>query len=58
MNDEYDKAYSFADTTLVNTSDKLLRELAAKLNEKDRGTLRDRIADAYVCGLRQRGAKD
>ena len=56
MNDEYEKAYSFADATLANTADRLLCELSAKLNEKDIGTLRDRIADAYLFGLRQREA--
>lgn len=53
MENEYDKGYAFADRMVSCLGDRLLRNLMEKLGEEERGTLRDRLADAFVCGFRE-----
>ena len=47
---KYEIAYKKADAWMGDLSDKLLQDLVKNLDEKDRGTVRDRIADALVIG--------
>ena len=51
MNDEYHDAYHYANEAMRNKNDRILQEFISRLNEKDRGTLRDRMADAYVSAM-------
>ena len=51
MNDEYHDAYYYANEAMRNKNDRILQEFISCLNEKDRGTLRDRMADVYVSAM-------
>lgn len=48
IKDEY--GYEFANRMMARQDDRLLQELLATLTEHQRGTIRDRIADAYRIG--------
>jgi hypothetical protein len=44
----YTTAYNVADRMVLNKEDKLLQDVLSKLNDDEFGTLRDRLADAYM----------
>jgi hypothetical protein len=44
----YATAYNVADRMVLNKEDKLLQDVLSKLNDDEFGTLRDRLADAYM----------
>lgn len=48
--DIYDAAYKVANRMVNNKEDLLMQELGSKLSDRDYGTLRDRLADAFVAG--------
>ena len=44
----YTTAYNVANRMILNKGDKLLQDILLKLNDEEFGTLRDRLADAYM----------
>lgn len=51
ISDFYKAAYIYANKRMADKNDLRMTELISRLNDADWGTIRDRIADAYVDAL-------
>jgi len=47
----YQDAYHFANNMMRNKEDRQMKSLVLKSSDSDYGTVRDRIADAYILGI-------